>query len=1196
MINTNDNAFWAANKIRNYLQTQFSFPLSPDDYNPAPEGTDIVEWFCETEQGVWSDFASAFCAFARSFDIICRFVDGFNSFTIEEFWDNDEGSWGYAIKYKNLYSWAEVYVPTDIYGNGKWVQFDIFDSFSGGAPPIIGGNYNITVSTDQTAYNRPDTATITASVSSSTDPIDNLTITFRDYTTGQVLGQDDTDVSGVASIQADFNATEIVGPHLIEARYDFFSSGYNLTAILGDISISLNDINPSELNISDLIPDLTDVSGNVYDPLNTQGVEGPELNIRLFEKGTSNQIFNPFSPSAINTTTNGVFSDTLNLMYTTPGNYEVRADLNGTWWIDTPFGPYSYSLLSFLFQVPFYSFTNSSNRLDFNITKELDVWFYIDGISSKWGQIPDIPPNYPLVTRTHDLNLTAQAVSVVAGPIPNKRVYFYDYSKGDPLMIDSDITDANGFASINYNVSDCVAGPNLLYARIGLQTNYSYFVLNENPTINIISGPTPHVINRTGSGDTQFNIVGEIFDSTNNSLPISFSEITLKLLKTGTDYSSYLIPNEAYPYQTDSTGTFDLTFGVAPNTPPGNYSLRLDFNGTINLSSFPYSFQFDLSIINTSTTFINELKVDADSSLYFWMNGIPSNNPTSPQVKRGAVLDLTVYIHQAGTPVEDGEWVYFYDLTQDNLFIGADQTSLGIAQVFYSTGWSTVAGPHLIYATWNNKYNYSYFIFDAPINITLDICPEPREINRTGIFDTDFSIHGFLKDSVNNQSIKYGEIEVRLYDGPLDVSFYLNEPRFVQLDETGEIDLLYSVASDTPAKNYTIRVRFDGIFDHTSSPYYPQFFFLPITNFTYIANGLYPLKVKDPYNISISLSVNGKPTLTFYDDFNPPERFNPGDTINFEVLIIQSGSPVVSGTVRIYDVYDDNQLLDSYTYNGTEIPLGYYVFSIPTATWNAGLHYIKVNWSIYGTYNTTYVLIRKAIMISASLNRNTILRDVDNFRVTGTVQDGSIGLRGLRVKFLLLDKNFNDVTYLVHYAPTSQQYNTINSDGSYQYDIDFIDIGCLHGQYYIRIDFNGSIDAPGIFLNENNFMINASSSLETLNVNAGTYITGNYDTLYYKDAFYDGDELYVYGNLYWDNGSAIVGVQINVTIRDEFGTILDTATGPTGSGGFFNVSFTVGLWDEDTTEIWVNFYPEDSFPFPESTYIVFTEQRVYRQP
>ena len=354
--------------------------------------------------------------------------------------------------------------------------------------------------------------------------------------------------------------------------------------------------------------------------------------------------------------------------------------------IDTPFGKYPYFSLAFIFQVPYISFTNSSNRMDFNITKALDVWFYIDGFSAD-------NPTYPRVSRLHDLNLTAQVVSVTLGPISNKHVYFYDYSRGD-IPIGSDISDANGYASINYLVGEnSTAGPNLLYARIGLQENYSYYILNEEPTINIISGPTPRVINRTGGGDTEFNIVGEIYDSTNNSLPISFSEIRLILLRSGVDYSSYLVPSEPYPYQTGDTGTFDLTFGVAPNTPPGNYTLRLDFNGTINLLSFPYPFQFNLPFFNTSTYFSNELQVDAPATLqfYFWINGTTSNDVFNPIVNRYDDINLSVLIQYSGTPIDDGEWVYFYDVTQDNLFIGSAQTSSGQAQITYSTGFSTTA-------------------------------------------------------------------------------------------------------------------------------------------------------------------------------------------------------------------------------------------------------------------------------------------------------------------------------------------------------------------------------------------------------------------------------------------------------------------------------------------------------------------------
>ncbi|MFW9818916.1 MAG: transglutaminase domain-containing protein [Candidatus Thorarchaeota archaeon] len=1183
-IKPNEQAFWVANIIRNYLQTQFSFPMSPTDFDPAPDGRDIVDWFCETEQGLWSDFASAFCAFARAFGVLSRFVDGFNSLMIEEFWDNDESQWGFAIKYKNLYNWAEIYVPTDIYGNGKWVQFDIFDSYGGGGSPIIGGNYNITVSTDQPSYIRPDTATISARVSSNTNPIDNLTITFRDYTTGRVFGEDNTDLSGFASIQTDFNGTDIVGPHLIEARYDFFNAGYNLTTILGNIAVDLTDLNPGELNVSDSQPDITNVGGLVYDPKNGKGVEGPELNIRLFRKGTNSEILSPFSPSAINTTYNGNFNDFLDLNYNNAGNYEIRADLNGTWWIDTPFGTYSYSFLSFLFQVPYYYMTNSSNRLDFNITKALDVWFYIDGLPSNY---PNLPPNYVSVSRYHDLNLTAQVVSVTMGPISNKRVFFYDYSRGD-ILIGSDISDANGFATINYPVGDnSSAGPNLLYARIGLQENYSYYVLNEKPTINIISGPTPRIINRTGSGATEFNIVGEIYDSTNNSLPISFSEIRLLLLRSGVDYSSYLVPYEGYPYQTDSTGTFDLTFGVAPNTPPGNYTLRLDFNGTIDLSSFPYSFQFNLPFINTSTYFSNDLQIDAPATLQFnfWINGIPSNDPFSPVINRYDDLTLTVLIQYSGMPIDDGEWVYFYDISQDNLLLGSAQTVLGQAQIIYSTVFSTTAGPHLIYATWNNKYNYSYFILDAPINVNLDICPQPREINRSGSNGRNFLIHGYLNDLLNGNPIKFAEIDVFMYDGPIDVSFYLNlESGSLQLGSSGEIDLIYSVSSSTPAKNYTLQVEFNGIFFYTN-PNYPQFFNLwYISNFTNTAPGFNDLRVIDPNDVEVNFFVDGNPTQSFYSDLNPPEIYNRGANINFSVYILQSGLPVSFGTVSFTDIYTGAPL------GSGSVNSGWASMLVDTSSWHAGLHQIRAQWSGSDTINMTYVIINEYVNIFSNVDQSSILRNVDNFIVSGSVRENGEFLRGLNLNIVLLDNTFSDVSGL--YLNGGQTL-TINDGGTFQF-LNSIDLSCPQGDYYINITFTGGINAPGISMSD--FMVHNSSLLISIDVLASTYIVGSYETNVVKDDWYYGDECYVYGNLYWDNGTAMAFMEINVTITDSMGAILATQVGLTDINGFFNLTFIVGAWDDDT-EVWINFYPDDpvNFGIPDGLYIIATEQEVFRQ-
>ncbi len=708
--------------------------------------------------------------------------------------------------------------------------------------------------------------------------------------------------------------------------------------------------------------------------------------------------------------------------------------------------------------------------------------------------------------------------------------------------------------------------------------NYSYFILNEIPTINIISGPTPRVINRSGSGTTQFNVVGEIYDSTTNSLPISFSEITLTLLNGGVNYSQYLAPSEIYPYETDSTGNFDLTFGVASNTPPGNYTLRLDFNGTINLSSYPYSYQFDLPILTTSTSFINDLQIDAEASLLFWINGITSDIFNNPQITRDQDLTLTTRIHQAGIPIQDGEWVYFYDVTQDDLYIGADQTIGGNASIVYDTDGTTTAGPHLIYATWNNKYNYSYFILNDNISINLDICPQPREINRSGSIDRNFLIHGYLVDSFNGNPIKYGEINVYMYDGVTPATSYLDwVSGSLQLGTSGEIDLIYSVLSSTPAKNYTLEIEFDGIFIYTN-PNYPQFFNLNgLTNLTETVPGINELKVKDPEDIDIFFLIEGNPTLPFYNDGNLPERFNEGDPINFTIIIQQGGSSG-TGLVTLRDVYNDT-IIASYNYLGGDN--GYHEFPITATNWYAGLHQIKVEWGTYETFNTTYIIINESVNIFSNIDITTILRNVDGFTVWGTVQESGELLRGLIVNIRLFDNSMTDVSGLyLNGFPTSI---TTNDLGYFQFD-QSIDLGCPQGNYFIRIDFNGSIFAPGIDLSD--YMVHTNSSLIPININAGTFIVQDswytdYDSIYpeYSDEWIINDTLHVIGNLYWDNGLAMSNMFVNVTIKLLDGTVIAfNDTVQTDNFGLFNVSIFIDAYANwpalrDESEIWVYFDP-----------------------
>jgi hypothetical protein len=97
------------------------------------------------------------------------------------------------------------------------------------------------------------------------------------------------------------------------------------------------------------------------------------------------------------------------------------------------------------------------------------------------------------------------------------------------------------------------------------------------------------------------------------------------------------------------------------------------------------------------------------------------------------------------------------------------------------------------------------------------------------------------------------------------------------------------------------------------------------------------------------------------------------------------------------------------------------------------------------------------------------------------------------------------------------------------------------------------------------------------------------------DDWYFGDDCYVYGSLFWDNGTAMAGMEINVTIRDGNGDILATLTGITDAFGFFNLTFTVGNW-QDNTEVWIYFFPDDpdNFGIPDGLYIVPLQQEVFR--
>ncbi len=378
IIDDNDNTFMVANKIRNYLQSNFIVDINALTNDPPVDGEDIVEWFCEHGEGLWSEFASAFCAFTRAFNVSSRFVDGFHSQDIVEDFDFIEGKNYFAIKYMNLYNWAEIFVPTSISGDGMWVQMDIiFDSFGAGGNPMA--NYRIKVNSNFTAGYRGPVANLTATLSSDTGSINNKSITFTDLSSGLTLGEVYTNQNGTASILVNINESQVVGPHIIMASYQL-TNNYTFYMVYGNIQVNLTNVNPPTINRS--ISTTTNIQGYVYDPIAKQGVRNATLEIVLLVKGTQNQIINPFDINSIDTDINGNFNEIVSVNSWVPrGNYEIRVDFNGSW--------------GGVFLAPGGIMDNSSNKIDFTITEELTyrLLFSIDGQ----------PTDFPFPPKDNDL-------------------------------------------------------------------------------------------------------------------------------------------------------------------------------------------------------------------------------------------------------------------------------------------------------------------------------------------------------------------------------------------------------------------------------------------------------------------------------------------------------------------------------------------------------------------------------------------------------------------------------------------------------------------------------------------------------------------------------------------------------------------------------------------------------------------------
>jgi hypothetical protein len=287
---------------------------------------------------------------------------------------------------------------------------------------------------------------------------------------------------------------------------------------------------------------------------------------------------------------------------------------------------------------------------------------------------------------------------------------------------------------------------------------------------------------------------------------------------------------------------------------------------------------------------------------------------------------------------------------------------------------------------------------------------------------------------------------------------------------------------------------------------------------------------------------------------------------------------VTGRTVRLYDDYT-NTLLDSYTYPSTS---GFVQFNISTNTLHAGLHKIRVEYHTFATINVTYIVIDEPFTISASPNQGTIQRDIENLMISGLLRDGTDRVWNMLINIRMFDSlTDNDVTGLYLSSP-----HTIHVvDGNYQFN-NLIDINCPQGNYYFRIDFNGSIYVP-FEVDLSNYLGNVSSTIVPITITAGSVIIQNtwytdYDLIWpeYSDQWIVNDTIHILGNLQWDNGTVMAFMFINVTIKLLDGTVIAfNDTVQTDSAGNFHAEIFIDqnnpLWPlyRNESEIWVYFDP-----------------------
>jgi len=217
--------------------------------------------------------------------------------------------------------------------------------------------------------------------------------------------------------------------------------------------------------------------------------------------------------------------------------------------------------------------------------------------------------------------------------------------------------------------------------------------------------------------------------------------------------------------------------------------------------------------------------------------------------------------------------------------------------------------------------------------------------------------------------------------------------------------------------------------------------------------------------------------------------------------------------------------------------------------------------------------LNETVKVEISADVNSVIRNVDWITASGFVNDtyttSNPEVKYVNVSIKLFNKSMVDYSNYLNFDVGYSSYMIVQGpDWDYEFRFQ-VDISIPYGEYYLQVDFDGSIrDSTGpVFIDLNNYMNSSMSELKPLNISASTTITNGYYDAFSseEDVWYVGEVIKINGTLLYDNGSAVVSTRMNITLEDPYGIVLkwnDTKY-TDGSGNFYAEITIEEGWDPE---------------------------------